>query len=931
MSVDLGAISARLTLNINEFSSNLRRAEEEIENTEKKFSGFDDIGDRFENLGQKLTLGVTAPIVGIGTVASKIGMDFESQMSRVRAISQSTREEFENLEEQALDLGQSTAFSAKEVAEAQENMASAGFKVNEILASTSGILDLAASSGENLGTASAIAAGAIRGFGLEAREAGHVADVLAKAAADTNANVQTMGDAFKYVSPVARGVGWSLESVSAAIGKMADASIDGSTAGTTLRGAITRLANPSKEAAGTMKELGFNAFDSNGKMKSLSTIVDELSKSTKNLTDQQKQQAIAEIFGQEAMSGMTVLMQSGKSELDRLTTSFQNSTGAAKEMATTMQDNAKSSVEQMMGSLETAAIKIEKVIAPTITKVADSVGKVADKFSALNPETQESIIKMGLLAASAGPIVLIFGKLFSSITSIAGGLKMASALFGTTQIATTAVGTAAATATPAVAGIGTAFSGALVPLLPWVAGAGAVALGGYAIHKALTQEAIPAVDLFASKIDTTATTVENSAGGIEQAYTQTTTKISEETKKAVGAYMELDRSASESLTNLYSSTTTITNENSKALIDTYNQMNTQIKQGFSQHYQERISSLHTFFAESTAISAAEEAEILNKEKWNNEERKASQEEFQRKILEILRRASQDKRTLTAEEMQEIQMYQNNMRQNAVEALSKQEVETKIIMERLKSYSGRITAEQASTVIKNAEKQRQEAVAKAESQYHDTVAQIIRMRDETHSITKDQADKLIQEAERQRTQSINKAELLKQGVVNKITSMNSSITSSVNTSTGNILTTWDRLKRWWDNWRPSIKNFVYKITGSEELGEAASNSIGSNWTGTNNWRGGLTTLHEKGYEVYDLPKGTTVYNHEASQDIVIKTAESVATKVANSLLGNISAGNNQPIYITVVSQIDGEVVAKTTAKYDDKIQGNNLRLAGRGLV
>lgn len=896
MSTDLGAISARLTLNINEFSSNLRRAEEEIQNTEKRFSGFADIGKRFEDVGQKLTLGVTVPIAGIGIAASKIGMDFKAQMSRVKAISQSTGEEFQKLEQQALDLGQSTAFSAKEVAEAQENMASAGFKVNEILASTSGILDLAASSGENLGNASAIAAGALRGFGLEASEAGHVADVLAKVAADTNANVQTMGDAFKYVSPVARGVGWSIESVSAAIGKMADASIDGSTAGTTLRGAITRLSNPSKEAAGTMKELGFNAFDSNGKMKSLSTIVDELSKSTKNLTDQQKQQAIAEIFGQEAMSGMTVLMQSGKSELDRLTTSFQNSTGAAKEMATTMQDNAKSSVEQMMGSLETAAIKIEKVIAPTITKVAESTGKVADRFSALNPETQESIIKMGLLAASAGPVILIFGKLFSSITSIAGGLKMASALFGTTQIATTAVGTAAATATPAVAGIGTAFSGALVPLLPWVAGAGAVALGAYGIHKALTQEAIPAVDLFANKIDTTAITTKNSAGEIEQAYTQTTTKISEETKKAVGAYMELDRSASESLTNLYSSTTTITNENSKALIDTYNQMNTQIKQGFNQHYQERISSLHTFFSESTAISAEEEAEILNKEKWNNEERKASQEEFQRKILEILRRASQEKRTLTAEEMQEIQMYQNNMRQNAVQSLSKQEVETKIIMERLKSYSGRITSEQASMVIKNAEKQRQEAVAKAESQYHDTVAQIIRMRDESHTITADQADKLIKEAERQRAQSINKAELMKQGVVNKITSMNSSITKSVSTATGNILTSFDRLKNWWDNWRPSIKSFVYKITGSEELGEAASNSIGSNWTGTNDWRGGLTTLHEKGYEVYDLPKGTTVYNHEASQDMVIKTAESIAEKVAKNILGNNIQGSNGPLFV-----------------------------------
>lgn len=374
-----------------------------------------DAGKDISQVGDKLTTRVTLPILGIGIAAVKTGMDFQSQMSRVKAISGATGSEFKQLHDQALQLGADTAFSSKQAAEGQENLASAGFTTNEIIAAMPGLLDLAASSGESLASSSDIAASTLRGFGLAASDAGHVADVLAKNASATNAAVVDTGEAMKYISPVAQTAGWSLESVAASIGELANSGIRGSQAGTTLRAMFSRLAKPSDESATAMERMGFKAYDAQHKMKSLSQIISDLSTATAKMTDEQKQHTIAQVFGEEAMSGILTLIKNGSSSLDDLTNSYINSNGAAKEMASTMQDNAKSAIEQMTGSLETAGIKIEEAFAPKITEAANYVQDLANKFSELSPEQQDFYVKMALGAAAIGPVIKLFGGLVSTV------------------------------------------------------------------------------------------------------------------------------------------------------------------------------------------------------------------------------------------------------------------------------------------------------------------------------------------------------------------------------------------------------------------------------------------------------------------------------------------------------------------------------------
>ncbi|KRO24018.1 phage tail tape measure protein [Lactococcus lactis] len=405
------SVQAYLKATDNNFVSTFKDAAKQVQNFQNNTnSTMSTVGQVATSAGKTLTKAVTLPIVGIGVAAAKVGGDFEAQMSRVKAISGATGSSFDELRQQAIDLGAKTAFSAKESAAGMENLASAGFDSKEIMKAMPGLLDLAAVSGGDVALASENAATALRGFNIDAGQSGHVADVFARAAADTNAEVGDMGEAMKYIAPVASSMGLSLEETAAAIGIMSDAGIKGSQAGTTLRGALSRIAKPTDEMIGKMDELGLSFYDSEGKMKPLKDQVGMLKNAFKGLTPEQKQNALVTLYGQESLSGMMALIDKGPDKLGKLTDSLKNSDGAADKMAKTMQDNMNSSLEQMMGAFESAAIVVQKVLAPAVRKVADAVSGLVDKFVSAPEPVQRMIVIVGLIVAAIGPLLVVFGQ-----------------------------------------------------------------------------------------------------------------------------------------------------------------------------------------------------------------------------------------------------------------------------------------------------------------------------------------------------------------------------------------------------------------------------------------------------------------------------------------------------------------------------------------
>jgi TP901 family phage tail tape measure protein len=326
-----------------------------------------------------------AGIAGI-TFGVKAAFDtfvtFEKKMSNVKALIGGVSDnEMTQLNDKAKEMGRIMPAKASEAADAMANLASAGFSTNEVLASVEGTLYLAQAATTDMATAADISSSALRGFGLAASDAGHVADALARTAADTNAGIIDIGEAMKYISPMAHAAGQGIEEMSAAIGVMANSGIKGSQAGTTLRGALVRLTKPPKQAADALDKLKMSVFDGQGNMKHLSDIIGELTAKTSMMTMEQRNAAIGHIFGTEALSGMLSLMQAGKPAIDKLTDSLKNSTGAAKEMALTQTDNVYGALQEIEGTFETFQINMVTKFAPTIKNALLSINNVLPKMA----------------------------------------------------------------------------------------------------------------------------------------------------------------------------------------------------------------------------------------------------------------------------------------------------------------------------------------------------------------------------------------------------------------------------------------------------------------------------------------------------------------------------------------------------------------------
>lgn len=416
--MDFGSIAAKMTLDISNFTSQLNLAQNQAQRLAVESSKSFQIGSAVTGMGKVLSTAVTLPLLGIAATSIKVGNEFQAQMSRVQAIAGATGGELDKMKAQAIELGAKTAFSAKEAAQGMENLASAGFQVNEIMDAMPGVLDLAAVSGGDVAASSEAMASSLRAFGLEAGQAGHVADVFARAAADTNAETVDMAEAMKYVAPVAHSMGLSLEETAASIGIMADAGIKGSQAGTTLRGALSRIAKPTKAMVKSMDQLGVSFYDANGKMIPLREQIAQLKTATAGLTQEERNRHLVTLYGQNSLSGMLALLDAGPEKLDKMTNALINSDGAAREMAETMQDNLASKIEQMGGAFESAAIVIQQILEPALTKVVGGITKLIEAFLNMSPVGQKMVVIFAGMVAALGPLLLIAGTVITTMVKL---------------------------------------------------------------------------------------------------------------------------------------------------------------------------------------------------------------------------------------------------------------------------------------------------------------------------------------------------------------------------------------------------------------------------------------------------------------------------------------------------------------------------------
>lgn len=399
------SVKAILSAKDSNFSSTMKACSGYAENLKSTLTGGIGFG-AMAAIGSKAVSVVGNGLKSLTTGAISAGTNFESAMSSVASISGATGNDLKELTSKAKQMGATTQFSATEAANAMEYMAMAGWKTKDMVSGIGGIMNLAAASGSDLARTSDIVTDALTAFGKSASDSGTFADVMAAASSNANTNVEMMGETFKYVGAAAGAMGYSIQDIALATGLMANSGIKGSEAGTALRSVITRMAKPTKESSAAMKKLGLSITDSKGRMKSFGTIMKDMRKGMKGMTEDQKASYAAMLGGQEAMSGVLAIANASEKDFNKLSKAIDNSKNAAQNMAKVKLDNLKGDVTILQSSMEGLGITIFDQVGGNLRGLVgtatDVVGKINEKLS--NGKGIENFIyKMQLLQRKATP------------------------------------------------------------------------------------------------------------------------------------------------------------------------------------------------------------------------------------------------------------------------------------------------------------------------------------------------------------------------------------------------------------------------------------------------------------------------------------------------------------------------------------------------
>lgn len=493
----------------------------------------------------------------VATAAISVGSEFQTSMSKVEALSGATGDSLESLTNKAKELGNSTMYSASQVADAFSYMSLAGWDTKSMLEGIQPVLSLAASSSMDLATASDIVTDYLTAFGLEAKDAATFADQMAYAMANSNTNVEQLGEAYSKCAATAGSMGFSVEEVTAALSTMANAGIKGSEAGTALNSIMTRLATNTKGCADELEKYGVHVYDTEGNMNSLTDILEETSEVFGTLTDKEQANLSKVIAGtshyssfQSIMQGVATSVEDGSKGFADYKTALENCDGAAQAMADTMQDNLQGDITILKSALEGLGIAAEECFDENLRS---SVQGATDAVSLLSESVSNGAMNTSLANLSDSmsnftdkittAAVDVLPELIDGLASLLDNIDLIAAAVGTTVASIVAYNTATSLATIATEGFTVALEANPIGLV--AAGITALVIGVNSLDSALT-DANPEIQRLTTHTNNAATATQNLNTGVDAMLSNT------ESQKSVinGLVTELENLQSkESLTN----------------------------------------------------------------------------------------------------------------------------------------------------------------------------------------------------------------------------------------------------------------------------------------------------------------------------------------------------------------------------------------------
>ncbi|MGV8956630.1 phage tail tape measure protein [Lactococcus lactis] len=619
----------------------------------KLSEGFEKVSSGMDALANKtapMTIGITAAFAK-GVQAAT---NFNDQMTEIRALlsdgtpAAALSKQMDTLASKSKGWAKQYGIDTSSINEGMEEMIKRGYDFNQTVGAMPSVLDAARASGDDFGTVMSSSTAILEQFGLKTNDTAsmmkntqRVTDSLTFVANKTSAGFSDMGTAMEYVGLVAHSLNMSLEETSAAIGLLSNNGIEGDKAGTSLRGALTRLLKPTKESALAFEQLGINLDEWKKGNIGLPDMLDKIKHSTEGMTDAEKSSLIAKAFGTQAQTGMNILIEQGGDALRNLTKETQNATGYTKKLADQMNNSDKNAFNKAKASLEVLSIDLGQKLLPSIVPIVKEVDNLAGAFAKLDPKTQQFIIKMALGAAAIAPT----SKALSGFTKIISGVSKGLGALGekgAAKFALRGITTEATGATAAIGGAG-GLSSSLTGISPILAGIGPAAVG------ALGVAGLAGAIVIAQKA------TEKARGELQQIHDWGT---------VVGT------SNNEQLTNFQEKL-----ENFNAAFSTFESSGTNAAKNVTQAFKDLAGVTTTDIenATDTLIKKAKAFGISDKEindwKAKMDQQKANVQTMSDQVIQIYTNAANQYRELSAEEREIVKNNEQEMISAEINALS----------------------------------------------------------------------------------------------------------------------------------------------------------------------------------------------------------------------------------------------------------------------
>ncbi|WP_242316642.1 phage tail tape measure protein [Bacillus cereus group sp. BfR-BA-01489] len=856
----------RATAELNRFETELQQSNRELEQQGNRLLNFgnrmESLGNHLQNAGMQIGMVFGGMTYAIGRglkSAVEESMNFEQQMANIKAVSGATGQEMSKLSELAVKYGEDTKYSSVEAGKGIEELIKAGVSLTDIInGGLEGALNLAAAGELELGEAAEIASTALNAFKKDGLSVTDAANLLAGAANASATDVHELKYGLSASAAVAAGAGMTFKDTATALAVFAQNGLKGSDAGTSLKTMLMRLNPSTKEAYNKMADLGlitYNAqagfdflvkngvtpasrsvgdievalekyvmqtegvtkwndkcdttfrelatssaflsskfYDQQGKIQSLEHISGILKESMKDLTDQQRSMALETLFGSDAVRGATILFNEGSQGVNKMYTEMSKVT--ALETANTKMNTLKGRIEQLSGAFDTMKKTIGDALAPVVSAFVAGLQKLVAGFNSLPGPVQKAVAITGGIVLALTAVATVIGVVLAAVGMVVSGIGALGIALGTLA---TSLGIAGG-----VAGLLAAALGPVAIALGVVAAAVGVGVLAYKGYQKATEDSIASVDRFA---------------------TNTEGKVSSSTKKVLGEYFKLSDGIRQKLTEIRLNHEVITEEQSQKLIGQYDKLGNTIIEKTNARQQKEVEGLKKFFADSYVLTAEEENKRMEQMNQHYEQEKLKTQEKENKIKEIIQTAANEKRDFTTSERISLQALQDEMDRTAIQHMSANQMEQKVIYENMRVQASEITARQAAEVVENSAKARDKVIEDAKKTRDDKIAYAIRLRDESGTLNKEEANAAIAEANRQYESTVSTARDRHREIVSEAKSQAGEHANEVDWETGqikskyqvmkddvvrNMQETWSGITKWWEETKTSADNKVEEI-------------------------------------------------------------------------------------------------------------------------